>query len=158
MRCQSIVWGTRIHNEVETMTKAKTATRDSAGRFSTKKEEANPDCRPATVGYVKRIARKVYNHNHMNRASCMFSTIVAVIMWAVWIVSFFGFGTAQTYMPFAWYPVTTTYLCCAIVVSAVVLDVLNTSDKSNCYPDHPGVEHAIAKYTPPVCEDKDECD
>lgn len=55
---------------------------------------ANPDCDVATKGYVKRIARKVWNHEHKYSIECIHSAIAVL---CAWVAS--GFAAFTYYIP-----------------------------------------------------------
>ena len=120
--------------------------------------QKNPDCEPATKGYVKCIARQVSDHRHEQNFIPFFNCAIAIICWFVIVYAI----VIKVAMPETIYWAISAI---AIVTALSTFDgflndvgVTNTSNKANC--------EAIQKYIPPeeiqrVCEvfnKKKECE
>ncbi|MFA5247917.1 MAG: hypothetical protein WCX79_00590 [Candidatus Paceibacterota bacterium] len=125
--------------------------------YFTKEELAgfkNPDCEPATKGFVKCLMRKTRNHTHIIRwegtpisLSLLGGCIASIIL---------GAGclsvneTARNIGNQYFVPV----FLFTIVVTCIFCEFMNfeVEEIKECVPPE------LQKYTPPTCEKKDECD
>ena len=56
--------------------------------FGKKKEEKNPDCEPATKGYVKCLLRKTWNHTHEPYGDCRLLEASTIFGWVITVCAF----------------------------------------------------------------------
>jgi len=158
------------------MTKKDKQPRDETGKFASSKpitlydkngnvayftkEELdgfkNPDCEPATKGYVKCLMRKIHTHYHGQNISCVFTLSGAACGWFITLMACFGFGTSATASPFGFYPPVGYGLILSIVLTLVGLDLCYSNNA--CVSTEEDIPSVIKKYTPPTCEKKDECE
>ena len=132
---------------------------DAAKLLGIKPEEEpvkNPDCEPATRGYVKCLLRKIHHHNHAQDICFGLTGIFAIVMWGVTALTTDGWGTSPELLPFGWYAPTGYCLLAAISLTCVAIDLIrsdfNTTIRFDPYPDE------IEKWQPPTCERKKDCD
>ena len=119
--------------------------RDKNGKFTSKKKPAqkNPDCEPATKGYVKCIARKLVD-GPMDKSN---GYLCSALFW--WIVAVIAmFGGARVFET-TWPKMVFTVASLLMVHDIICLFIELSSSSSQEY---------IQKYEPPeCCEHKDEC-
>ena len=124
--------------------------------FGKKKEEKNPDCEPATKGYVKCLLRKTWYHKHRLTGSGWLLLISVMFGWIFTI----GFGSVlvspsdfnlQVTTAQQWFPSTLLFSLATTVflIEAVLLEVEGRKEE---------MPTEIQKYSHPVCEKKDECE
>lgn len=112
-----------------------TSSRNKNGQFAPK----NPDCEPATKGFVKCIARKLVNFDQE-------ADIGIGVMWFLFlVVSCLIFQCSN-------YTSETAKILVLITLAFVInrlMIVISNVDRSRF--------HIIQKYEPPKCEQKKEC-
>ena len=127
--------------------------RDASGKFAKKKKKPeNPDCQPATKGYVKCVVRKAAEHKHKFGFDCGSIVIMVVLLSLAWV-----FCVSIHESNLAW--ITGIGALMMVSVGACYDEdkktETSTIDGRICtdyvYPDY------LKKYTPPVCEKKKEC-
>lgn len=114
--------------------------------------EKNPDCDPATKGYVKELIRKTRDHKHMNCIFPFFSLLGALCGALATLVFAMGMGTTHGFVALDWYPPVGPSLAFTLACLVFFLDTSNLSIdgiKEERYP------RELMKYTPPR---KDECE
>jgi len=133
---------------------APTKRRDASGKFAKK----NPDCEPATKGYVKCVARNMLDIKHSHEISTkdnlnislgaltMLSSVASAASYIIASVNNIH-DIATLMAPIFWMSM--------IIFAACLLATEHTDTKissvSNCVPDY------LKKYEPP-CEPKRGCD
>ena len=114
--------------------------------------EKNPDCDPATKGYVKSLIGKTREHTHRFDNFSFFSSLGTLCGAAATLAFAMGMGTTPVFVAFAWYPPVGPSLAFTL---ACLVFFLDTSDigiggiKEERFP------RELMKYTPPH---KDECE
>ena len=126
--------------------------RDASGKFAKKKKKPeNPDCQPATKGYVKCVVRKAAEHRHKYGFDCAPIVIMIAILSLAW-----AFCVSVHESNLAWI----TGIGALMMISVGVSFSDDTTETSNIdgsfgtpypYPDY------LKKYTPPVVCEKKEC-
>jgi len=128
---------------------------DAAKLLGIKPEEEpvkNPDCEPATKGYVKCLLRKTRDHSHA-------FGLAGGDLWATgtmcgWIISMIAFIGARTNTTCSeWLPALVAFsIVCTIGVSEFAR---MSGEVTAGLKDTP---KAIQKWQPPMCERKKDCD
>lgn len=116
----------------------------------------NPDCEPATKGYVKSIARKLVSHRHEQCGFGLWYFFATVIGFLAWICAM----VVRTEPIAAWAIGVGTLVSGACLAETIETSQYNTetsnidasADTDYGYPDY------IKKYEPPNCEKKNECE
>ena len=111
----------------------------------------NPDCEPATKGYVKCIARKTLKHQH-KKDSCYGITLLGALVGWFWLL-----GNAMV-IPTRQLTETHFYILLAAttVLTLLSIDLVRAEDDCTFTPDTEFP--VIQKYEPPTCEKKEECE
>lgn len=126
--------------------------RDASGKFTKKKKKPeNPDCEPATKGFVKCIVRKAAEHKHaINIDNCivMFLAVLLSFVW-VWAAVYHDSILALTTGIGALMMFTVGFSFEGSHTGTSNIDGRICTEY--IYPDY------LKKYTPPVCEKKKEC-
>lgn len=127
----------------------KKPSRDTNGKFAKKPE--NPDCEPATKGYVKCIARTVISkHKHYQSSSRKDGTEIGFLLFAaVWLFS--GLFSLNAALPTHYFEqISWLSGFAAIIMVFVNIDVSGIG--SNYTHNGESDIKAIQKYEPPKCE------
>lgn len=116
-----------------------------------KLSEKNPDCEPATKGYVKSLLRKTREHTHHYANFPFFSLLGTIGGFFITFAFAMGLGTTTSFVAWGWYPPVGPSI--AFTLSCLVL-FLNNFDAviGGVYKPYPD---ELQKYTPPR---KDECE
>jgi len=118
------------------------------------KPPKNPDCEPATKGYVKSLIRKTIDHTHIFVAEPFFTVFGTVGGLLATIVFAMGFGTTQYFIAWGWYPPVGPSIAFTLTCFVVFLDSFESAVGRITDP----IPTELQKYTPPACEKKDECE
>ena len=127
--------------------------RDASGKFAKKKPE-NPDCEPATKGYVKCVARKTMKHTHMVdidnllTANFVSNSCVCLISFAL-IIHILDVDLVSVLLC-----LIGGFVSLMIVISIMWINAEAETSDVNFEVD---LHRAIKKHTPPECEKKKEC-
>jgi len=111
--------------------------------YFTKEEMAgfkNPDCEPATKGYVKCLIRKFYEipiNNYLPRS-------------AIWILTALCFG-AYSVISTSMFTVTLAIISAMFAINDVLMAFALNCDRNHNL-------KFVQKYTPPTCKKKDDCE
>ena len=107
----------------------------------------NPDCEPATKGYVKTLIRKTRDHKHIFPNFPFFSLFGTIGGTAATLGFAMGIGTTSGFVAWGWYPPVGPSIAFTL---ACLLFFLDTSDMSvegirwsECNPKE------LYRYTPP---------
>ena len=146
-----------LFETVEDMEKfAKENGMDIPKERNAKKEEKNPDCEPATKGYVKCLLRKTYDHKHhldgsglLLLASVAFGWMFTIVFGSVLVSPSSSFNVSITTAQ-QWFPPTFLFSL-AVTVFLIEVALLEVEGRKKEMPTE------ILKYSPPVCEKKDDC-
>lgn len=138
------------------------AKRGNDGRFkSPVKEPKNPDCEPATKGYVKHLMRRALPHVHEQNASNWATGILCIVM----LFCSLGAAAATLSGATATNPVTTWLkancgvFCLGVLMSfCVIYDFNATACEATLGPDQNDTA-ILEKWEPPEeeCEPEHEC-
>jgi hypothetical protein len=108
----------------------------------------NPDCKPATRGFVKWMIRKTEGHNHKHGISSVFTfayMICGIILSLVLISERIQKSTSDQWLA----PVVLTTLLAFVII----LDLVFTDDSDTSYPQNRN-KGLLEKYQPPYNEDE----
>ncbi len=128
--------------------------RDDSGKFTKKvkilKKPKNPDCEPATKGYVKCIARKgICSSVHRHEESNSLSMILGIFSTIMFILAMFaGYPSDHA----KWGPVIIIFAIIGISCALSLILDNNTEYVRLASPDE------IKEYEPPTCTEKNECE
>jgi hypothetical protein len=111
----------------------------------------NPDCDPATKGYVKDLMRKTRDHTHMFDNFPFFSILGTVCGTAVTMGFLAGIGTTPGFVAWGWYPPVGPSLAFTLACFVFFLDHSDASIERI----REQIPNELLKYTPPK---KDECE
>jgi hypothetical protein len=114
----------------------------------------NPDCEPATKGYVKCLMRKTRNHTHYGRWDGNFTTLA---MCGGWFSSLL-FGACCFSIDKALQNIGNQYFI-PVLLFSIAMTCMYCEFMKLEYTNVEGLTPPeLKKYTPPTCEKKDECD
>jgi hypothetical protein len=132
------------------------------GRPLKKVEPVNTDELPATQGYVKCIARKIYQHTHNNDVQYGWTICTALIAWmvilGVGMMQFLGCGYQSGCMYRNMIPSEIWYaiIAIAIVTTLVTADAYGTDNQDTNRPVYmEDIDKSIRKWKPEKCEEKE---
>lgn len=123
----------------------------------TKKEPENPDCAPATKGWVKHTLRDIYQHHHypVDNTSSACAVIGAIV--AVFVLVTFSNSWFPIVVSTQWFAPVVMFLCICLVLigDRLLMDNEPTGTTTAFYPRD---LKCIQKWEPPECKDKRECE
>lgn len=114
--------------------------------------EKNPDCEPATKGYVKSLIRKTREHTHRFDNFPFFSLLGTIGGFFITFAFAMGLGTTPGFVAFAWYPPVGPSIAFTLACLVFSLDTWDTGIrgiKEERFPTE------LQKYTSPR---RDECE
>jgi hypothetical protein len=111
----------------------------------------NPDCKPATRGYVKELMRKTREHTHEFTGEPFFTGFGALIGFVATIGFALGMGTTPNFVAWGWYPPVGPSIAFTLACFMFFLDNVEISVKGISEP----TPKELYRYTPPR---KDECE
>ena len=141
-------WRYFEHREEVSMTEPKR----KAGRPRKVVEEVNPDCEPATKGYVKCLLRKTRDHSHEQRVTesgCC--TLVSAICWVYISLSWLWMCVSRG--AYQWGTVHTVVFTIAVVCAILTLDRLGDNVVHTCC-----ITQKEPEVIQPHCKKKKDCE
>jgi hypothetical protein len=131
------------------------------GRGRPKKEEKveNPDCEPATKGFVKCLMRKYDNgHTHKQRGGGLAMIALALLFGVVWLACVTmpnpSMGANQPLYAWMFGSLAAVSVVAAYEIASIG-EGRTTEPNNTMWCTHP---EYIRKYEPPTCEPKKECE
>ena len=115
--------------------------------------QKNPDCEPATKGYVKCLCRKISEHRHPQNAF-PFLAIGATAISSIVIILELITPATNSFSECEWYSM------CTILIVGIIMAIDTIGFISLERTGKPTEYNAniIKRYEPPVCKDKSECE
>lgn len=129
------------------------------------KEEINPDCQPATRGYVKCIARKIFKESkHVHKSPQPLVGFVMLFSFINVFITAASWASSPTHEGSIWVIIAAIFwvsleALIAVVGSCLVSPEIDESLTGTLSWDNPNLDPAFEKHTPPppICEKKEEC-
>ncbi len=118
-----------------------------------RKQPENPDCEPATKGYVKCLMRKSLAHSHAQNVT--FGVIASALVIGGLLTLCLALGEGQTWKALSpqWFaPMLMFTMSCLVVM----IDLMRSDAERVCCNSTSGINE-IQKYEPP-CEPKRGCE
>ena len=134
--------------------------RDKNGKFAAKqKPPENPDCEPATKGYVKCLIRKTKDHNHPQDSKYFFTGVTAIIGWFCVFLSIFP-PTPPSLLSAVAVQNQSAMIAFSAACTVFCIDMIRMDDETTGVNSDPigRIYRLLKKYERPVCKDKEVCE
>lgn len=118
-------------------------------------EVKNPDCEPATKGYVKCLIRRTAQHTHEMRGDCLFTLAFAILTWITTFTMYlctFSINPDTVRVANQW---MIPIFLVSVLSTTVVIDAFRTSDLHTCSNYDNTNYKIVGKYKPPECTKHD---